>query len=150
MAEFNYTARTKDGTMQQGTLTATDRSTALTSLTGQGLTPILVKEAKAATGLSFDLFSKGGKVKLKDKVVFSRQLATMVNAGVPIVQALNILREQALSSKRMQLALQDATKHVESGGTLADALARHPDIFNNIYINMVRAGETGGILDEVL
>ena len=150
MADFIYTARTKDGSLQQGTLTATDRAAALSSLTGQSLTPVLVKESVAGKGLNFDLFSKGGKVKLKDKVIFSRQLATMVNAGVPIIQALTILREQAMSSKRMQAALQDATKHVEGGGTLADALARHPDIFSNIYINMVKAGETGGILDEVL
>ena len=150
MANYSYTARTKDGTIQQGTLTASDRAAALASLSSQNLTPVLIKPSVAGKGLNFDLFKKGGKVKLKDKVVFSRQLATMVNAGVPIVQALNILREQSMSSKRMQAALADATKSVEGGGTLADALAKHPDIFSNIYVNMVRAGETGGILDEVL
>lgn len=150
MAQFNYTARTKSDTMQQGTLTAGDRAAALASLNQQGLTPVLVKEVKAAKGLNIALFKKGGKVKLKDKVIFSRQLATMVNAGVPIVQALTILHEQASDSKRLQEALKAATKHVEGGGTLADALAAHPDIFSSVYINMVRAGETGGILDEVL
>lgn len=150
MAQFDYTARTKTGALQRGTLTATNRGAALTSLTSQSLTPVLVKESRAGKGLNFDLFGKGGKVKLKDKVIFSRQLATMVNAGVPIVQALTILREQASDSKRMQTALTDATKRVEAGGTLADALAQHPDIFSNIYVNMVRAGEAGGILDDVL
>lgn len=151
MAEFSYTARTREGGMQQGRLTATDRAAALASLTKQSLAPILIKEIKPGTGLSFELFkSKGGKVKLRDKVIFSRQLATMVNAGVPIVGALTILREQASDSKRLQAALLDASKHVEGGGTLADALARHPDIFSGVYVNMVRAGETGGILDEVL
>ncbi|HSX14862.1 MAG TPA: type II secretion system F family protein [Candidatus Saccharimonadales bacterium] len=148
MAQFSYTARTKTGSMQQGTLTATDRAAALASLSQQNLVPVLVKEQKEGGG--FGLFKKGRKVKLKDKVIFSRQLATMVNAGVPIVKALTILSEEASESKRLQEALRDATKRVESGGTLADALAQHPDVFSYVYINMVRAGETGGILDEVL
>jgi len=150
MAQFDYTARTKADTLQKGTLTASSRAAALSSLTEQGLTPVLVKPSRTSTGLNMDLFKKGGKVKLKDKVIFSRQLATMVNAGVPIVQALTILREQASDSKRMQAALQDATKRVEAGGTLADALGQHPDIFSNVYVNMVKAGEAGGILDQVL
>jgi type IV pilus assembly protein PilC len=150
MAEFTYTARTKTGTMQKGTLTATDRAAALASLSSQSLVPLLVKEAAAGKGLSLQLFKKGAKVKLKDKVIFSRQLATMVNAGVPITQALGILSEQASDSKRLREAIKDATKRVEGGGTLADALGQHPDIFSSVYVNMVRAGETGGILDEVL
>lgn len=149
MAQFSYSAKTKSGTLQQGTLTATDRTAAMASLAKQNLTPVLVKEAQGNKGLSMDLFAKGGKVKLKDKVVFSRQLATMVNSGVPIVQALSILSEQS-ESKRLKLALRDATKRVESGGTLADALAAHSDIFSNVYVNMVRAGESGGILDNIL
>ncbi len=151
MAEFSYTAKTKSGAMQSGTLTATDRSAALASLSKQNLTPVLVKPVKAATGLNFKLGSKKGrKVKLNDKVIFSRQLATMVNAGVPIVRALTVLADESSESKRLQLALRDTAKRVEAGGSLADAFGAHPDVFSDVYVNMVRAGETGGILDEVL
>jgi type IV pilus assembly protein PilC len=81
--------------------------------------------------------------------MFSRQFATMINAGVPIVQSLAILKDQS-ASKKMQGAIGDMAKRVEGGSTLANALEAHADIFNPIYINMVRAGETGGILDSAL
>jgi type IV pilus assembly protein PilC len=150
MAEFSYTAKTKAGAMQQGKLVAADRGAALASLAQQNLTPVLVRENHAAKGLNLKLSGHKRKVKLDDKVVFSRQLSTMVNAGVPIVRALTILAEEASQSQRLQLALRDIAKRVEAGGTLADAMGQHPDVFTGVYVNMVRAGETGGILDEVL
>ncbi len=150
MAEFSYTAKTKAGTMQQGKLVAADRGAALASLAQQNLTPVLVKENTAGKGLNLKLTGRKRKVKLDDKVIFSRQLATMVNAGVPIVRALTILADEASQSKRLQLALKDIAKRVEAGGALGDAMSQHPDVFSGVYVNMVRAGETGGILDEVL
>ncbi len=156
MASFSYSARDKSGVFQKGTLFAADRAAAAASLADKGLTPILLKEeakAKPAGIGGLDGFLEkihlGGGVKLQDKVIMSRQFATMINAGVPIAQALSILAEQS-ESKKLKLVVADVSKQVEGGATLANALAAHPDVFNNIYVNMVRAGETGGILDDVL
>ncbi len=155
MASFSYSARDKTGVIQKGSLFASDRAAATASLTEKGLTPILIKESVVATtaggGLDglLEKLHLGGGVKLQDKVVFSRQFATMINAGVPIVQALSILSEQS-ESKKLKTVTSEIAKQVEGGATLANALASHPEVFSDIYINMVRAGETGGILDDVL
>lgn len=155
MGQFSYSARDKSGAISKGNLFAADRPAATAALAEKGLTPILVKEIDSKKG-GFDLkalFSGGlqlsNKVSLQDKVIFSRQFATMINAGVPIVQSLNILREQS-ESKKLKSVVADVSKQVEGGATLASALATHPEVFNAIYVNMVKAGETGGILDEVL
>ena len=151
MPTFAYTAKNKTGFIQKGSLFATDRATATANLTDKGLTPILIKEQAVASsgGGLMGLLHRQPKVKLADKVVFSRQFATMINAGVPIVQSLNILKDQS-ESKHMREVVADVSKRVEGGATLASALAEHADVFSNIYVNMVKAGETGGILDEVL
>ena len=151
MASFTYSARDKAGVIQKGSLFAGDRAAAAASLIEKGLSPILVKEQAATRSGKGGLLSKllPSNVKLQDKVIFSRQFSTMINAGVPIVQSLAILSEQS-ESKTLKLAVTDVAKQVEGGATLANALAAHPDVFNDIYVNMVRAGETGGILDQVL
>ncbi len=153
MANFSYTARTKDGQINQGGLVAADRPAAATMLTDQGLTPILIKEAGSAksklSGIKIPLLKSKGKVKTMEKVIFARQFATMINAGVPIVQALAILKEQT-TSKKFQAVIGDVAKRVQGGSTLAAALGEHPTVFSGIYVNMVKAGETGGILDQVL
>lgn len=133
---------------------ADDRAAAVSSLLSKGLTPILLTEAKGKKGgLSIpfinSLLKFGNKVKLNDKVIFSRQFSTMINAGVPIGKALAILKEQT-TSKVFAAAIGDLTSKVEGGSTLASAMALHPDVFSPIYVNMVKAGEAGGILDEVL
>src|ERR1700683_2557744 len=149
MGQFSYTAHNKSGAIEKGTVFAGDRAGATASLTEKGLTPILVKELPAGKQSGGLLSRFTGKVSLQDKVIFSRQFATMINAGVPIVQSLNILRQQS-TSKRLQKVVAEVAKQVEGGGTLAAALAEHQDVFSPIYVNMVKAGETGGILDEVL
>jgi type IV pilus assembly protein PilC len=154
MGQFSYSARDKSGAIKKGSLFAPDRAAAAAGLVEKGLTPILVKEEESGakkTGLAaiMDSLNSGGKVATADKVIFSRQFATMINAGVPIVQSLNILRQQS-ESKRLKMAVTDIAKQVEGGSTLANALSAHPDVFNDIYINMVKAGEVGGILDQVL
>ena len=155
MGQFSYSARDKTGAIRKGDLFAPDRAAATAGLVEKGLTPILVKEkissgrAKAG-GLSGILSSlTDGKVKTSDKVIFSRQFATMINAGVPIVKSLNILRLQS-ESKRLKRVVGEVAKSVEGGATLANALSAHPEVFNDIYVNMVKAGELGGILDQVL
>lgn len=153
MGQFSYSARDKTGAIKKGSMFAPDRPAATASLVEKGLTPILVKEVASAGGKGgnklSDLLKLGNGVKLQDKVVFSRQFATMINAGVPIVQSLNILREQS-ESKKLKATVADVAKQVEGGATLANALATHPEVFNPIYVNMVKAGEAGGILDQVL
>lgn len=151
MASFSYTAKDKSGAIHKGSVVASDRSDAAASLIERGFTPLLVKQqaAKRGGGLNLANLHFGAKVKVTDKVVFSRQFATMINAGVPITQSLSILEAQA-TNPHLKKALIDVAKKVEGGSTLSDALATHDDIFSEIYINMVRAGETGGMLDEVL
>lgn len=152
MAAFTYTARDKSGGIQKGTVVAVDQPAAAANLIDRGLTPILIKPQRS-DGKSSRFKISGlrlrGHVKLEDKVVFSRQFSTMINAGVPIIQALTILREQT-SNRHFQLTIADAAKQVEGGTTLSAALAQHGDIFSSVYINMVKAGEAGGLLDEVL
>jgi type IV pilus assembly protein PilC len=155
MGQYSYSARDKSGAIKKGSLFAGDRPAATAALAEKGLTPILVKEMAGEKGPSKGLLSSlshlslGAKVKTSDKVIFSRQFATMINAGVPIVQSLNILRQQS-ESKKLKETVSDVAKQVEGGSTLAAALASHPDVFNAIYVNMVKAGELGGILDQVL
>ena len=151
MGQYTYSARNKAGVIQKGTLFASDRAAAAANLSGKGLTPILVTEQTSNKKSAPNPLAKllVGKVSLQDKVIFSRQFATMINAGVPIAKALAILAEQTESS-RLKAAANEIAKQVEGGGTLAAAMGAHPDVFNGIYVNMVKAGETGGILDQVL
>lgn len=149
MSEYAYTARTKKGAVQKGTIIASNRDAALATLSERSLTPILIKEAREKKSwINFKNIQIGG-VKTKDKVIMSRQLATMVNAGVPIVTALTTLAEQTESPK-LKEALEDATKRVKGGSALSDALEKYPKIFDKVFTSMVRAGEQGGILDEIL
>lgn len=149
MPVFNYTARTAENTTQTGTVTAQNKAAALESLKAKGLHPLIVKSAKK-TGLQMDIKLPGSKgVKSKDLVVFTRQFATMIAAGVPILKALSTLKEQS-DSATLKTALDQVTNDVQGGMSLSDALTKHPKIFSEIYINMVRAGEEGGILDQIL
>ncbi len=152
MGSFTYSARDKLGGIQKGSTFAPDRAAAAAGLVEKGLTPILIKEDVATKNRSENLLATlrgGGKVGLQDKVIFSRQFATMINAGVPIVQSLKILREQSVS-KKLKSVVADVAKQVEGGSSLATALSAHPDTFNHVYVNMVKAGEVGGMLDSVL
>lgn len=153
MSNFTYSARDKNGTLTTGTVEALDQPAAVASLIDKGLSPLLVKPQTAGKGLNMKLdlkfLTKHSKVKAMDKVVFSRQFATMINAGVPISQSLYILSQQSESAKLKEVA-KDLGKKVEGGSTLAKALADHPDVFSPVYINIVKAGESGGILDQVL
>lgn len=146
MADFVYSAISKDGRHVEGTLTAPSREEALAALKNQGSKPLLIKEAGKAGGKRFKL---GGKVKSHDLVIFTRELSTMVSAGVPLASALDTLGSQVENKTfKNQLAL--IVKDVEGGTALGDALAKHPSTFTPVYVNMVRAGEAGGILDEIM
>lgn len=150
MPDFDYTAHTNTGQLQKGTISADDRVAALTSLRSKQLQPIIVKEKKKNTGLTMEITIPGmDKVKTKDLVIFTRQLSTLVDAGVPLMRSLTLLKEQTESPKLRKI-LETVVSEVQGGGSLSEALSKHPETFSAIYVNMVKAGEAGGILDKVL
>lgn len=146
MANFHYTAQNKTGTVITGDVEASTRQAALDLIAKQDLKPISITDAKA--GAKKFSFGKG-RVKSKDLVIFTRQLSTMVSAGVPLLRALTTLAEQS-ESPALRTTLQEVMKDVQSGTTLGAAFAKHPRAFDDVYVNMVRAGEAGGILDSIL
>jgi type IV pilus assembly protein PilC len=143
MPAFAYTARTPGGELRSATIEAPTRDEAVAMLRRLRLAVVKVDEAAAAKP------KKAGKVPARDVVIFTRQFSTMINAGLPLVQALDILSRQSDNA-----ALQQTTRavvfDVESGATVSDALSRHPKVFTDLYTNMVAAGEAGGILDTIL
>lgn len=143
--KFTYTATNSEGTSVSGIAEAVDRQTLVANLHKQDLKPIIIKAEDSASTRS----TRKRKVKIKEVVIFTRQLSTMVSAGVPLVRSLSTLQTQA-ESKNFKAVLGGIAKDAESGLSLADAFAKYPDVFNEVYVNMVRAGEAGGILDEIL
>lgn len=144
---YKWTGRTVRGAVQSGEISAASREEATTLLRRQGIIPteLKLKEEKTLGGF----LSGGGKVKDKDIVVFTRQFATMIDAGLPLVQALEILSKQT-ESPALATVIGKVKNDVESGATYADALKKHPRVFDDLYSNMVAAGEAGGILDTIL
>lgn len=132
-----------------GSIEASSRSAAMETIGKQGLRPIGLKEDTGKKPGTISLPFLKGKVKTKDLVVFTRQLSTMVSAGVPLLRALNTLQQQSESQKLREI-LAAINKDVQGGMSLGDAFSKHPETFSDIYVNMVRAGEAGGILDEIL
>lgn len=147
MARFSYTATSvKDtGKTVSGEVEAATRDEAIATLTKQQLSPISVKEAKKKVGFSLG----GGKVKSDELVIFTRQLSAMISAGVPLLRSLNSLSEHA-ENPAFKKILSQVTTDIQSGSGFGDALAKYPNVFSDVYVNMVRAGETAGILDEIL
>lgn len=149
MPTFSYIALAKDGKALHGNLQAATQETAMQSLTKQGLRPIALKPSSAEKNSWLSKLKLGNKVKLKDLVVFTRQLSTLISAGVPLTRSLATLQDEA-ENKHFKTIIAGIAKDVEGGMPLADAFARHPAVFSEVYTNMVRAGETGGILDDIL
>jgi type IV pilus assembly protein PilC len=141
MATFTYTARALNGQLKSATIEAGSREEVVQQLRKQRLTVVKVDEQakKKATG----------KIAMRDIVIFTRQFATMINAGLPLVQALDILAKQSENPSLKEVTRQ-VVFDVESGHTVADALRKHPKAFSDLYVNMVAAGEAGGILDTIL
>ncbi len=146
MATFAYRARNRQGEILQDQIEGADTMAVASELRQQGLLVIDIKEQGVAQR---DILEPFKKVKLGDLVVFTRQFATMINAGLPIVRALYILSEQTENQKLKEVVVQ-VRKDVEAGLALSEALEKHPKVFSRLYVEMVRAGEIGGILDGVL
>ncbi len=145
---FAYTAIAKDGKTVNGFGEAASKEIMIGSLSKQGLHPVIVKPDKGKASL-LDRFNRAKKVRLRDLVVFTRQLSTMISAGVPLARSLATLQDQS-ESKYMRTVIAGVTKDIEGGTPLADAFAKYPNVFSPVYVNMVKAGEAGGILDEIL
>ena len=147
MPIYTWVAESKKGRKLKGDLEAADEKIALSQLKRRNLTILTLKEKPK------DIFANVSfmqpKVTKKDIVIFTRQFSTMIDAGLPLVQGLNILAEQA-ENKTFKNILKGINKDVEGGSTLAEAMSKYPEVFDNLFVNLIAAGEVGGILDTIL
>ena len=138
---FAYKAKESNGRVVEGEVEAGDRKSAIARLREQKLSVVAIAETKKK--------KKKGKVTSHDIVIFSRQLSTLVSSGVPIVQGLNILESQA-ESPAFGFVIGAIKTDIEGGLSISEAMRRHPKVFSELYVSMIKAGETGGILDTIL
>jgi type IV pilus assembly protein PilC len=143
MPTYTYTARAVNGELKTATIDAPSREEVVAQLRRQRMSVVKVDEEAAKKSKT------KGSIKMRDIVIFTRQFSTMINAGLPLVQALDILAKQT-EKKTLSEVTRAVVFDVESGHTVADALAKHPNAFSDLYVNMVAAGEAGGILDTIL
>ena len=149
MAKFAWEGKTRTGQAQKGEMEAPNEAAVMTQLRRQGIMPSKVKEKDKGFNLGLNFPGFKPKVTTKDLVVFTRQFATMIDAGLPLVQCLDILGRQQDNPTFKKILIQ-VKESVESGSTFADALKKHPKAFDSLYVNLVAAGEVGGILDTIL
>ncbi|MEK6775809.1 MAG: type II secretion system F family protein [bacterium] len=147
MESFKYAGKTSAGVMKKGVIQAASKDEAMSLLRQQGIRSATVKPKPKDIEIKIPGF--GGKVKDTEIVIFTRQFATMIDAGLPLVQCLGILSTQT-ENKTFAKTIATVKQDVEGGSTYADALRKHPNVFNDLYVNMVEAGEVGGILDTIL
>ncbi|HIJ66231.1 MAG TPA: type II secretion system F family protein [Candidatus Hydrogenedentes bacterium] len=144
MPTFAYVARSRTGAAQKGTIDAESRQLVTQQLQARGLTVETIQVRGGIPGLS-----RARRIKTTEVLLFTRQLSTIVNAGLPLLQGLDILSEQTEDQRFAQI-IQEISEEVEGGETFSEALRRHPNAFPDLYTSMVRAGEAGGDLDGVL
>jgi len=153
MPKFSYTAVDARGKQATGSVEASDQNDAIVQIRQQGLYPQRLDEVKAAETTTAEAKPKGkkrnGKVKMRVLTIFTRQLATLIDAGLPLMRSLKTLAKQERNPV-MRNTMNDLAESVETGNTFSESLALHPGIFNKLYINMVKAGELGGVLELVL
>jgi type IV pilus assembly protein PilC len=145
MPNFAWKGRNRAGLVQEGVLAADSKDLALSNLRRQNIVVTGIRER----GKEISLSKMGRRVPPKTLAVFTRQFSVMIDAGLPLVQCLEILANQQ-EHKNFQKILLQVRQDVEAGSTLADAMRRHPKAFDNLYVNMIAAGEAGGILDTIL
>src|SRR6478609_3972573 len=146
MSTFAYKALDPTGSTVQGEIEAEDKVAVASQLRSRGLIVVDIDEQRTGGG---DIFERFQKVKPDELTVATRQFSTMISSGMSMLRALYVLEEQQ-DNPKLKEAFSQVRKDVEAGLALSDALARHPDIFNELYVAMVAAGETGGILEETL
>ena len=146
--EYTYQVKNKEGKTLKGVVEAESRDRAASLLKERGLFVVALKEGTGGLSLSLENFSFGRKVSRDEVVIFTRQLATMVNAGLSLNDALFSLREQVGS--RFAQVIDEVLRRVEAGQSLGESLSGWPDIFSHIYVSSVKSGEAAGVLDKVL
>lgn len=150
MPTFVYSGKTASGELRKGELQAASVAQATAALRRQQIMPSSIsKKSGGLSGINIKLPGFGDKVKTKDLVIFSRQFATMIDAGLPLVQCLDILATQQENAEFKRVLI-EVKSSVEGGSTFADALKKHPKVFDDLYVNLIAAGEVGGILDTIL
>src|SRR6267143_576127 len=148
MPFYEYTARDASGKVLAGAIEADNDANVTQKLREMGYFITNLNRKNAAVGLG-EYFARFKGIGLKDLAVFSRQFSTMVNAGLSLVRTLSILEEQT-TQKQLREVIAQVRTDIEGGATLSASLAKHPKAFSNLYVNMVKAGEAGGVLDDVL
>ncbi|MDZ4804584.1 MAG: type II secretion system F family protein [Candidatus Eisenbacteria bacterium] len=148
MPVFMWKGRTLAGETQSGELSVDTQAEALSQLRRKRIIPQFVREKPKSLTIGINL-KAGASVSTRDLAIFTRQFATMITAGLPLVQCLDILSQQS-DSAALRKVINDVRNDVESGTTLAEALGKHPKVFDNLFVNMVEAGEAGGVLDDIL
>jgi type IV pilus assembly protein PilC len=150
LSKFDYQVRDKSGKLVTGQLEADSQAAVASKLQSMGYAPVKIDQVKE-TGLNLELKipGLGGKVKLKDLAIFSRQFATMINSGLSLIRSLTILAEQT-ENKTLCETIDEMRTDVESGESLSESMLKHPKVFPKLYVAMVRAGEAAGMLDQVL
>jgi len=146
MATFAYVGRNRTGEIQKGEVTAKTREEAAAMLRKQNV--LATSLQRKVSSINIELPGVGAKVTPRDVVIFTRQFSTMIDAGLPLVQCLEILAQQT-ECKPLAKAINETRMEVEAGSTYAEALRKHPKVFDDLYVNMVAAGEAGGILDII-
>jgi type II secretory pathway component PulF len=149
MPNFKYSVRDKYGRPLSGVMNAQDKDAVALYLKNSGFAPIAIEESRQTFSASKDFFARFMKVKPEALVMFTRQLVTLQSAGMPILMSLGAIREQT-ESKLLKDTLAKVVADIEGGSNFSDALGRHPNIFDELYVNMVKAGEASGTLDSVL
>ncbi len=151
MPKFSYVSINQKGEPVNGIIEQTDRNSVIKELARKGLRPVSIKESKKISfGIQMDNLFSVGKVKSDHLTMFTRQLSAMVGAGVPLLRALNALSDHITESPNLKKILKSIIADIEAGATLGDAMGKYPNVFNDIYVNMVRAGEAAGIMEEIL
>ena len=164
MANFQYSALDAKGEQTTGTVSATSEQEAVQQLRSKGLYPTQINEegkgkakaksapaakSKAKSASTTSKGKVGGRIKPKSLAIFTRQLATLIDSGLPLLRSLTVLEKQE-PNPVMKATVSALAENVQSGSTFSESLAQHPRIFNKLYVNMVKAGELGGVLEVVL
>jgi MSHA biogenesis protein MshG len=148
MPQYRYKARDKEGGLHAGTMEARGREAVADQLTNMGHIPVLIEE-QAPPMVMPDFLAWFARVTPQDLIIFSRQLATLMGAGIPLLQSLTTMERQT-ENLRLRKTIMDVRRDLEAGVSLSGAFAKHPAIFSKMYVNMIHAGETAGILDDIL
>lgn len=146
MASFTYSGRNREGQVVSGVVEGDNQNAVVAFLRARGIVPVSIKRKSKGINISID-FTRA--IKTRDVAIFARQFSTMISAGLPLVQCLTILSSQ-MDHPKFKKVIEQVTQKVEGGATFAEALAKHPRVFDSLFVNMVNAGEIGGVLDVVM